>query len=197
MSDRLLTLRLVALRAKTLCIWYNPQRLAHRDLLQSEHAAEVIVREILGSPRRIEPSCVLDHPRAGMAAAGPSASPTSPVRPTPGPLFDVPALAGGRETGSWTPAASPGLSVNRLAQGPATCRAGGLGKTETDVVVPVVGIVPVPVGDTQVLRFVVPGTATEHAPAVSWPIPLLNTAWEKIPRRRPSVSACFAWPIQL
>ena len=50
--------------------------------------------------------------------------------------------------------------------GPATCRAGGLDKTETDVVVPVVGVVPVPVQGTQVLRFVVPGTAADHAPAI-------------------------------
>jgi len=49
-----------------------------------------------------------------------------------------------------------------------TCRAGGLGKTEADVVVPVVGIVPVPVRDTEVLRFVVPGTAriTRSPPVV-------------------------------
>lgn len=76
-------------------------------------------------------------------------------------------------------------------------RAGGLDETEPNVVVPVVGVVPVPVRSTQVLRFVVPGPAPDHAPAVSWPTPLVNTAWEKIARRSPSVSACFAWPIQL
>ena len=43
MSDRLLTLRLVALHAKALGIWYNPQQIAHRDLLQSERTAGVTV----------------------------------------------------------------------------------------------------------------------------------------------------------
>lgn len=38
-----------------------------------------------------------------------------PDRVTPGPLFALPVSMGGRETGSWTPAASPGLSVNRPA----------------------------------------------------------------------------------
>jgi len=85
----------------------------------------------------------------------------------------------------------------QASSGPAIRRAGGLGKTEANVVVPVVSVVPVPVRCTQVLRFVVPGTAPNHALAVYWPVPLLNTAWEKITRRRPSVSACFAWPIQL
>lgn len=123
----------------------------------------------------------------------------APVRLTPGPLFGTPAHAGDRETGSWTPAASPGLSVNRPAPGRHhdACRAGGLGKAEADVVVPVVGVVPVPVRYTQVLRFVVPGPTPDHTLAASWPIPLVNTTWEKIDRRRPSVSACWAWPIQL
>ena len=38
-----------------------------------------------------------------------------------------------------------------------------LGKTEADAVVPVGGEAPDPGGDTQVHRFVDPGTATEHA----------------------------------
>lgn len=45
-------------------------------------------------------------------------------------------------------------------------------KTEADIVVPVVGVIPVAVRGTQVLRFVVPGTAADHAPVVSWPAPL-------------------------
>lgn len=85
----------------------------------------------------------------------------------------------------------------QIDSGPATRRAGGLDETETQVVVPVVGVVPVPVRRTQVLRFVVPGATTDHALAISWPAPLVNTAWEKIARRRPSVSACCTWPIQL
>ena len=42
-------LRLVALNAKALGIWYNPQRIAHDHLLQSEHTAGIIVREIFAS----------------------------------------------------------------------------------------------------------------------------------------------------
>ncbi len=64
----------------------------------------------------------------------------------------------------------------QVGSGPATCRAGGLNETEPQVVVPVVGVVPVPVRRTQVLRFIVPGTTADHALAVSWPIPLVNTA---------------------
>ena len=41
----------------------------------------------------------------------------APNRLTPGPLFGRPTHAGDRETGSWTPAATPGLSVNRPALG--------------------------------------------------------------------------------
>jgi hypothetical protein len=85
----------------------------------------------------------------------------------------------------------------QTGSGPATCRAGGLGKSIADIVVAVVGVVPVPVRRAQVLRFVVPGTAADHALAVAWPAPLLKTAWEKIFLRNPSVSACLAWPIQL
>jgi hypothetical protein len=33
----------------------------------------------------------------------------------------------------------------QIGSGPATCRAGGLDETEANVVVPVVGVVPVPV----------------------------------------------------
>ncbi|CAI4031359.1 hypothetical protein DNFV4_01781 [Nitrospira tepida] len=65
-----------------------------------------------------------------------------------------------------------------------------LDETEADGTVPAAGLDPVPVRGTEVLRFVVPGTATDHAQAVAWPAPLVNTAWEKIARRRPSVSAC-------
>ena len=36
------------------------------------------------------------------------------------------------------------------------------GHTETDIVVPVCGIVPVAVGRAEVLRIVVPGTAAEN-----------------------------------
>lgn len=117
----------------------------------------------------------------------------APIRLTPGPLFGLPTFAGDRETGSWTPAATPDLSVKRPAPGRhhERYRAGGLGKTEADVVVPVVGVVPVPVRSTQVLRFVVPGTATDHALAASWPVPLVNPAWEKITRRR---AACRRSP---
>ena len=44
-----------------------------------------------------------------------------------------------------------------------------LDETATDKVEPVDGAVPVPVRDTQEPRYVVPGTATEHAPAVDPP----------------------------
>jgi hypothetical protein len=71
----------------------------------------------------------------------------------------------------------------QVGPGPATCRAGGLNETEPKVVVPVIGGVPVPVRRTEVLRFVVPGTTADHAPAISWPVPLTNPAWEKIIRR--------------
>ena len=46
-----LALRLVALNAKALGIWYDPQRIAYRDLLQSERTAGVTVGKILVSPR--------------------------------------------------------------------------------------------------------------------------------------------------
>ena len=48
------------------------------------------------------------------------------------------------------PAASPDLSVNRPAPDRQYCRAGGLGKTKANVVVAVVGVVPVPVRRAQV-----------------------------------------------
>ncbi len=67
----------------------------------------------------------------------------------------------------------------QTGSGPATCRAGGMGKTKANVVVAVVGVVPVPVRRAQVLRFVVPGTAADHALAVAWPAPLLKTTWEE------------------
>lgn len=87
--------------------------------------------------------------------------------------------------------------LGQISSGPAIGRAGGLDETKAKVVVPVVDVVPVPIRCVQVLRFVVPGTAVDHALAVSWPTPLVNTAWENITRRRASVSACWAWPIQL
>jgi hypothetical protein len=49
--------------------------------------------------------------------------------------------------------------------------AGRLGKTKTNVVVPVVRVVPVARRGTEVLRFVVPGTAADHTPAVLRPVP--------------------------
>ena len=70
------------------------------------------------------------------------------------------------------PAASPDLSVNRPALDRQNCRAGGLGKTKANVVVAVVGVVPVPVRRAQVLRFVVPATAAHHALAVACELPI-------------------------
>ena len=43
-------LRLVALNAKALGIWYNPQRIAYCDLLQPECTAGITVGKILVSP---------------------------------------------------------------------------------------------------------------------------------------------------
>lgn len=43
------------------------------------------------------------------------------------------------------------------------CRAGRLNETEPQVVIPVVGSVPVPVRRTEVLWFVVPGATADHA----------------------------------
>lgn len=76
------------------------------------------------------------------------------------------------------PAASPDLSVNRPALDRQYCRAGGLGKTKANVVVTVVGVVPVPVRRAQVLRFV-PGTAANHTLAVASPVPLVKITWER------------------
>jgi hypothetical protein len=45
-----LALRLVALNPKALGIWYDPQRIADSELLQSEPTAGVAVVEILVSP---------------------------------------------------------------------------------------------------------------------------------------------------
>ena len=45
-----LALRLVALNPKALGIWYDPPRIAHRDLLRPERTAGVAVVEILVSP---------------------------------------------------------------------------------------------------------------------------------------------------
>lgn len=127
-----------------------------------------------------------------MQRSGPSAWPTGPEPPHPRPSI--------RRS---RPRRRPGNRLmdtryhtrsihKQTGSGSAARRAGGLNKTEANVVVPVVGRVPVPVRHTKVVRFVVPGTAPDHTLAVSWPAPLVNTAWEKIARRRPSVSACFA-----
>jgi hypothetical protein len=118
----------------------------------------------------------------GQGSVGAVGAAYQPRSPHPRPSLRRSRVAGGREAGSWTPANSTRPIREQAGSGPATCRAGGLGQTEADVVVPVVGIVPVPVRGTQVLRFVVPGAAPDHALAVSWPVPLLNTAWEKIAR---------------
>jgi hypothetical protein len=52
--------------------------------------------------------CKVPEQRRGRQYSGPD-------RLTPGPLFGLPTHAGDRETGSWTPAVSPGLSVNSSA----------------------------------------------------------------------------------
>ena len=49
------------------------------------------------------------------SAWGQQSPPPAPIRLTPDPLFGVPACTRGREIGSWTPAVTPSLSVNRLA----------------------------------------------------------------------------------
>lgn len=118
--------------------------------------------------------------------------PTGPVAPHPRPSIWLSPSAGGRETGSWTPAYHTRAIREQRSSGPASRRAGGLGKTKADVVVPVVGVVPVPVRGAEVLWFVVPGTAPDHTLAVAWPVPLWKTAWEKILLRSPSVSAFLA-----
>lgn len=78
-------LRLVALNAKALGIWYNPQRIAHDHLLQSERTAGVTIGDIFVPPSLREPSYALNSSRIGMVAAGPSALPTSPDPPHPRP----------------------------------------------------------------------------------------------------------------
>lgn len=70
--------------------------------------------------------------------------------------------------------------------------AGGLGETEAEVVVPVVGRVPVAVRRTHVCGIVVPGTAPVHTLAAIRSAPWVKTTSRKIDRRRPSVSACCA-----
>ena len=67
--------------------------------------------------------------------------------------------------------------------------AGRLGETKTNVVVPVVRVVPVAVSRTGVPRFVVPGTAANHTLAAFWSAPLVNMVAPKITRRKPNVSA--------
>lgn len=55
-------LRLVALNANALCTWHNPQRITHRDLLQSEWTVGITIGKILVSPSVKERSCVLNYP---------------------------------------------------------------------------------------------------------------------------------------
>ena len=66
---------------------------------------------------------------------------------------------------------------------------GGLGQTEADIVVSVRAGVPVPVGGTQVPRFVVPGAAPNHALASRRPVPLLKVTWLNIVSLNAIVSA--------
>ena len=130
--------------------------------------------------------------------AGPSAEPTSPAPRDPSQGYSALPSLRGREMGSWTPAhrAHPVRKPTGSGQGPQG-RAGGLGETKTQVVVPVVGVVPVPVRGTHVPRVVVPGTAPDHALGASRPVPLRKIVCEKIRARKPEVSACAACPIQL
>jgi hypothetical protein len=76
---------------------------------------------------------------------------------------------------------TPALSVDKTAPD----QSGVLGKTKTDVVVPVAGGVPVAVRRANVPRFVVPRAAPQHAPAAYWPDPLEKGIAEKIRRRSP------------
>ena len=69
-----------------------------------------------------------------------------------------------------------------------TAHAGRLGETKTNVVVPVVRVVPVAVRRTGVPRFVVPGTAADHTLAAFRPAPLVNRVAPKITRRKPDNS---------
>jgi len=57
----------------------------------------------------------------------------------------------------WTP-----LQLARPVRGPAGSGGGRAGNTKTDVVVPVVGLVPVAICRAQVPWIVVPGTAAQH-----------------------------------
>ena len=75
-------LRLVALNAKALGIWYNPQRIAHDHLLQSERTAGVTIGDIFVPPSLREPSYALNSSRIGMVAAGPLCCGCRPPPPT-------------------------------------------------------------------------------------------------------------------
>ena len=124
----------------------------------------------------------------------PSAKPTSPA--TNPPCQDYSAFPSIAKPGR-------GLMDTRrhtrpvLEQGGSGQLAGVLGKTKTDIVVPVVCVVPVAVGRAEVVRFVVPRPPANHPPGHVWPPPLVNTMREKMDLRKPSVSAWLAWPIQL
>jgi len=98
-------------------------------------------------------------------ARGLRPQPTSPAACRPGRTIrrSHPCETGKRAHGH--PRTTPGLSVERPAPGPAKGRAGGLGEAETEVVVPVVGGVPVAVRRAEVPRFVVPGATADHTPA--------------------------------
>ncbi len=76
-----------------------------------------------------------------------------------------------------------------LEQGGSGQLAGVLGKTKTEVVVPVVCVVPVAVGRAEGFGFVVPRTPANHPPGHVWPPPRVNTMREKMDLRKPSVSA--------
>ena len=102
--------------------------------------------------------------------------------PLPAPCRAVPDIAirrsppceaGKRAHGH--PHTTPMRSVDGMALGNNATRADGLGKTKTNVVVPVVRRVPVTVGRTYVPRFVVPGAAADHTPVASRSVPLRKT----------------------
>ena len=92
----------------------------------------------------------------------------------------------------WTLVGSPGAPLG--APVPACERAG---HTETVVVVPFAGGVPVAVGGAEVFGLVVPGTAAQHALAGrSGSRAEPNRTARKIAWRKRHVSACSAWAIQ-
>ncbi len=68
---------------------------------------------------------------------------------------------GARRVRNAKPTRSPGALGRRASKGPGRC--GRTNHTETDVVVPVVRVVPVAVGRARVVLIVVPGPAAQHA----------------------------------